>query len=135
MNHRTFTSAMGTALLLALALPGCAPADPFVTTTDSGVWSVEIAATEYPTGPNEILLSITDEFGQLAGGVELVADVTMPAMGHGSTEVVTVAEVGDGDYTVHAEFQMAGAWAVIGTISDGEVVDDAFELPIEVLSE
>jgi len=135
MNHRTFMSVVGSALLLGFAAVGCAPADPFVTTTDSGVWSIEIAATEYPTGPNEILLSITDEFGQLGVGGELVADVTMPAMGHGSTEVVTVAEVGDGDYTVNAEFQMAGAWAVVGTVSDGEVVEDPFELAIEVLAE
>ena len=135
MKHPTLMSAVASALLVALSLAGCTPTDPYVATTDSGVWSLEIEATEYPTGPNEIVLSITDEFGQTAVGLELAADVTMPAMGHGSTEEVVVAEVGDGDYTVDAEFQMAGAWAVIGTISDGEVVDDPFELPIEVLAE
>lgn len=121
-------------MLFTPAIACSVPADSLIRTTDGGTWWVEIDAVEAPTGWAEVPLYVRDSDGAAVGGLTLVADVSMPSMGHGSTEPVSVEEVGEGDHLVTAFFQMPGEWLLDGSFQ-GDHGPEAFAFTLDVISD
>jgi len=118
------------ALAALLACAGCAPLEDGV--TSGGTWRVVADEDGWVVGWNDIAVEVLDTSGEVAA-VTLTADVTMPSMGHGSSDDVIV--VADGDaWTVTAFFQMVGAWEVGGAVAAGGA-EETWALPIEVLAQ
>jgi len=102
--------------------------------TSGGTWSVELDEGPYRTGWHTLVLYVVDGSEDPATGLDFDADVSMPGMGHGSTEDVEVSETGSGQYEVEAYFQMAGDWRVDGTFSDPSTAAEDFGFDFEVES-
>jgi len=121
-------------LLSLLALAGCpSPETHGQFPTDTAMWTLELD-TEWPTGWVDIAVMVLDAEDAPQADLTLEADLTMPSMGHGSDEPITLSEVGDGVYNVHGHFQMEGPWELSGTLGDGEA-SDAFAVALDVVSE
>lgn len=120
-------------LLLAALLGACTPAEDGTVHTDSDTWMLLID-TARTTGWQDLDVTVLDMDSEPIAGLTLEADVTMPAMGHGSDEDVEVSEPGDGVYRVRAHFQMEGAWELAGTLRDGET-SDTFTVELDVAAE
>lgn len=120
-------------LALSALFVGCpGTGDPAVQQTDS--WTVTLSSVESSTGWADLTLDVIDLDGESAPGLTLVADVSMPAMGHGSTEPVTSEELGDGSYGVRVYFQMAGEWVLEGSLDGGDG-PESFVHTLDVVSE
>ncbi len=115
-------------LLLTLLIAACGPGPSTEVSSDGGTWSIEVQPVETVVGWNEIDLTITPS----DGASHATADVTMPAMGHGSSEDVTIEDTGEGTFVVSAYFQMGGAWLLTGTIGTPDEME-AFQADLEVL--
>lgn len=119
--------------LTALLLAGCPDAgDPAVQQT--ATWTVTLQSLESSTGWADLALDVVDIEGAAAPGLTFAADVSMPSMGHGSTEPVTTEEIGEGTYVVSAFFQMAGEWALEGSLDGGDG-PETFVHTLDVVSE
>ncbi len=125
------------ALLVAvLALVACGGADSSASATSDGdTWTLTLTSTELGTGWSDIELGVTSSLdGSPAVGLDLVADVAMPTMGHGSSEPVTSLELGGGDYVVSAFFEMTGAWQLSGTLADDQYAE-SFVVDLDVVAD
>lgn len=110
-------------------------ADPGVAVSDGGTWELSLPSAEWSTGWNDLDLRVSQiADGDHADGLELIVDVTMPSMGHGSSEDHTLTELGEGIYRVRVFFQMGGSWELTGTITDAELVE-SFALLADVVEE
>ncbi len=108
------------ALLLALPLSACGGLEA---PESSG--SLKIDAHTVPEQPhigqNTLVVFVFDADGTPVDGAALSVDAFMPSMGHGSTEVPVITEVGGGEY--HADpltFTMPGTWQVTVQAAAGD---------------
>ena len=123
-------------LCLGCTVPSDDVTDPLSVTSSEGTWTLVLSNAEAVMGWNDLYVYIeSTDTEEATAGLILDATVTMPSMGHGSGEDVTVSELGEGDYTVEAHFQMRGAWELSGTVaattSDEE--PEAYSFAIEVV--
>ncbi|MCA9564496.1 MAG: FixH family protein [Myxococcales bacterium] len=122
------------ALLLALFVSACGddPADPAPTNqdgvvqTDQGHYALTILEPTGDPSVGELSLrfELADADGAAVIGATIVAEESMPSMGHGGGGTPSVSEVGDGVYDVDGVvFSMAGFWEVTLDISSDGVSD------------
>jgi len=111
-------------VLVLLLCAGCVGSGDTVTVvdTDADTWTVEVE-TLWTTGWQDMDVLVTTGSGAPACDLGVIADVTMPSMGHGSDLPVTVDLLGEGVYRVRAHFQMEGPWQLEATFDDGELSD------------
>ena len=109
------SSGLGWGVFLSLAfvaLAACAPVDPSV--SDAGTTGLHIIATleALVVGNTTLQIELYDDEDGIEGAV-LTVDPQMPAMGHGSSEVALVTELGDGFYeAAPIGFTMPGTWEI-----------------------
>jgi nitrogen fixation protein FixH len=80
--------------------------------------------TQSPAGPLMVVTTPPRVAAPVAGAAMTSAQVTvnpqMPSMGHGSTEIPVVTEMGSGRYQAYpVTFQMPGTWEVTITATAG----------------
>lgn len=120
--------------LLLSACPADGPPAPAVAQSEAGTWSLQ-CESRWVVGWNDIDVTVGRADGaEMDEDLTLQADVTMPSMGHGSSEDVQVSDEGDGTWVVAAFFQMAGAWEVVGVVGDG-TASEGFALAVEAVDE
>lgn len=119
-----------------LSLVGCGGAGSSASLTSDGhTWLLSLPSTEAGTGWSDLSMRVTTELdGSPAEGLDVVVEVAMPSMGHGSSEPATTEEMGDGDYLVSAHFEMAGAWQLSGTLADSER-SETFVVDLDVFAD
>lgn len=128
MTHaRSPNSPSAASLLVAFALIAlaalCASCDTEDGASDAPA-ALEVAFTIDPdppvVGKNKLHITVKDADGADVAGAKVTVKLSMPAMGHGSTEDPVVSEVGGGKYdAAPITFQMAGSWLVRVDASHG----------------
>lgn len=122
-------------LPLALLLGCPPPVNDGLAVTSGGTWQVELEEVEYPTGWNDLHLFAIDTDGNAVTGLTFTADVSMPSMGHGSTEDVETSELTNGEYLVEAFFQMGGPWQLDGSFASPSDPAETFAIAFDVVSD
>lgn len=136
LAHRRYPAHMvplRLALLVSVFLAACsAPAPDGPLLISVGDWEAEIVERETGTGWVELPFTLRDDAGEPVTGLEVAADVSMPAHGHGSPDPVTAAMDADepGRYVVSAFFSMPGEWEVLN-ILDAEGVNEVLVYTVE----
>ncbi|MBJ95074.1 MAG: hypothetical protein CMP23_11460 [Rickettsiales bacterium] len=124
--------------LLAMLLAGCAQPTPLGEgSSDQNTWQISSDQQEYAVGWAEVRLSVERTDGaELANGLILSADISMPSMGHGSSEESTVSPVaGSSDtWLLSSFFTMGGPWQIQGSVSDASITE-SFAIDVDVAGE
>ena len=96
-------------------------------TSDSGALVLRVyepVSQPMGRGVNSLKLVVSAPDGSPEAGESVSMETWMPAMGHGSAVIPTVAPVGDGFEVTEISFPMAGTWQLRATLS-GAVSDHA----------
>ncbi len=118
--------------LLALSLvffAACGDDDASGDETEAGELTVTVAFEEAAAvGQNTMIVTVTDEAGEMVVDATVSVDPQMPMMGHGSPEEAVVANNGDGTYTAFpVTLSMAGQWVITIDASSGDAVGQFVE--------
>jgi|GEM_PF-2658361 len=120
-------------LLWLVWLVGCAaPGQDGALTVEVGSWVASIAEPEVSSGWSEVAFVLVDGDGEPVPDLDVVADLWMPAHGHGTTDEVTVQETAAGQYEIRGNYIMPGQWEVTAVLRD-DVPDLVFL--VEAVSE
>ncbi len=125
-------------IALALLSPGCASQAPLGEgLSEGGTWQIASDQQQYPVGWADIILTVSRADDEALGeSLSLTADISMPSMGHGSSEESTTTPVADvsNQWLLRSFFTMGGPWQIQGTV-DTESTSETFAVDVEVAGE
>ena len=95
--------------------------------SEDGHFAIDFTADPDPptTGDNTLIIHLVDsEAGEAITGAELEVEPWMPGHGHGSPQVPSVTEEGDGEYLVeNIYYSMPGYWELHIDVTDNGTTD------------